>query len=72
MIALKTILFCLALWTSISAVEDFVERVILHSKKDADTYRDTYTRGLISTLGFWSTFLAILFWTGLYLVNQLV
>lgn len=71
MIALKTILFFFALIASISAVEEFVEKTIAHLKKSEDEYHVLYTAGMISTIDFWSTFIAILLWTAFYLVNQL-
>jgi len=71
MIALKTILFFFALGVSVSAIEEFVEKTIANLKKDKDEYDVLYTTGFITTIDFWSTFIAILLWTAFYLVNQL-
>ena len=71
MIAIKTLIFFFALVASISAIEDFVEKILAHSKKTEEDYHHLYTHGLIRTLDFWSTLISILLWTGFYFVNQL-
>jgi len=71
MIWIKAILFFFALVASILAIEDFVEKAIGHSKKDKDEYHMLYTTGLIDTVDFWSTLIAIILWTGFYILNQL-
>ena len=71
MIAIKTILFFLAIVFSFVLIEDAIEKSIIHSKKHLTDLHEEYTRGLLSTFN--STLLAmtIVFWTALYLVNQL-
>ena len=71
MIALKVLLFFFGLVATIKAIEGFVEKVIIYSKQSEEEYRHLYGHGLIDTIDFWPTFLSILCWSGLYLVNQL-
>jgi len=71
MIALKVLLFFFGLCATVSAIEGFVEKMIAHLKKTEEGYHHLYTYGLISTIDFWPTLLSILFWSGLYLINQL-
>lgn len=71
MIAIKTLIFFFALVATVSALEDFVEKIIGHSKKTEEEYHHLYTHGLIGTLHFWSTLISIILWSGLYLLNQM-
>lgn len=71
MITIKTILFFFAIAMSITALGEFVEKLLCHLKRSEDDYHQAYTRGLISTTHFWSTFLATVFWTAIYLINQI-
>lgn len=71
MIAIKTVLFLVALGMSIEALEEFVEKIIQHIKTDRDEYNVLREAGMITTIDFWSTFIAVICWTGFYLLNQL-
>lgn len=70
MIWIKTILFFFALIVSIIAIEDFVEKIISHSKTNKDEFYVLYSTGLIDTINFGSTLIAVLLWTALYFVNH--
>ena len=71
MIAIKTLIFFFALIASVVAIEDFIEKIIGHSKQGKDEYHMLYTTGLIGTLDFWSTLISILLWTGFYVLSQI-
>ena len=71
MIVIKSLLFFFGLILSLVMIEDFIEKVIAHLKEGKDEYHMLYTTGLIHTLPFWPTLLSVLFWSGLYLLNQL-
>jgi len=69
-IAIKTILFVSALAITMALIEDAIEKIILHSKRDGDELHMTYTYGLLSTFNGTLWVLSILFWGGFYLINQ--
>lgn len=71
MIAIKTIIFFLALWMTIALIEDAIEKIILHCKKDKDELHLSYTQGYLSTFDITSWVLSVVLWTSFYLVNQL-
>jgi len=71
MITLKVLLFFFGMVSTVSAIEGFVEKGISHSKRSEEEFHQLYTNGLISTIDFWPTLLSILFWSALYLLNQL-
>jgi len=70
MIAVKTLLFFFALIATVMAIEDFVEMIIAHSKKDEEEYHHLYTHGLIHTLDFATTLISIMLWSIFYILNQ--
>lgn len=70
MIAIETILFFFALAFTTALIEDAIEKIILHNKRDGDELHMTYTHGLLSTFDRTLWGLSILFWTGFYLINQ--
>ena len=71
MIAIKVMLFFFALCATVLSIEEFVEKLIGHLKRSEEEYHILYTTGMISTIDFWPTLLSVLFWSGLYLLNQL-
>jgi len=66
----KTVLFVLALAFTTALIEDAIEKIILHNKRDGDELHMTYTHGLLSTFDGTLWILSIVFWTGFYLINQ--
>lgn len=70
MIAIKTILFILALFVTLSLIEDAIEKIIMHNKTDGDELHVLYTSGLLSTFDITLSVLSCVLWTGFYLINQ--
>lgn len=66
----KTTLFILALFFTMALVEDAIEKIILHKKKDGDELHVLYTSGMLFTFDKTLWGLSIAFWTGFYLINQ--
>lgn len=71
MIAIKTIIFILALFFTIALIEDAIEKIILHNKQDGNELHYLYTTGLLSTFDITLWVLSCVLWTGFYLINQL-
>jgi hypothetical protein len=70
-LTLKIIFFFLGLWSTISLIEDAIEKIIIHTKQDGLELHQLYTHGLLSTFNVTIWILSMVFWTGFYLVNQL-
>jgi len=71
MIIFKTLIFLFALTFTIMLIEDAIEHIILHLKKDKMALHNEYTWGFMETFDGLLMFLTIVFWTGFYLINQL-
>ena len=71
LLIIKTALFFFALCVTIAFIEDAIEKIILHSKRDVDDLHLSYTRGFLSTFDGWLWGLTCLFWTGFYVLSQL-
>lgn len=71
MIAIKVIIFIFALDASILMIEEAMQRYLLDSKKNYDDLHYDFTHGHMETFGFRKTIIALLLWSGFYLVNLL-
>jgi hypothetical protein len=71
MIAIKVIIFFLAMWLTFAFIEDVIEKIILHNKKDADELDVLYTTGILSTFDGFLWICVLVIWTAFYFVNQL-
>ena len=71
MIAIKVIIFLLALSSTIGMIEDLIERIILASKREYVDYHEDFVHGHTTLLDGWAYILTAIFWTGFYLVNLL-
>jgi len=71
MITIKTIVFALALISTLVLIEDIISKIILNSKKDRDEYHLQYTQGYSEIIDRGKGYFMILLWTGFYLLNLL-
>ncbi len=69
MIALKILIFASALIVTILLIEDAIERIILHSKKDFDMLHAEYIAGILETINGGLLIWAIILWTTFYCIN---
>jgi hypothetical protein len=70
MIVIKTILFFLALGSTLLLIEDAIEKTILNSKKEYIDFHLEYTTGISYTFSGTLMFFTVIFWTAFYLFNQ--
>lgn len=70
MIAIKVIVFFLALWLTLAFIEDIIEKIIIHNKKDGDELHTLYTSGLLSTFDSFLWLCVLVLWTAFYFINQ--
>ena len=70
MIAIKTIFFFLSLLMTLFFLEDAIEKILVHSKKEGPKLTAEYTVGLLDTFSGTLMFFMVLFWTVFYLLHQ--
>jgi len=71
MIVIKTIVFFLALWLTLAFIEDVIEKIIMHNKKEGDELHLLYTSGLLSTFDGFLWVCVMMFWSAFYFINQI-
>jgi hypothetical protein len=70
MIIIKTIVFFLALLSTLYLIEDAIEQTIINLRRSPEMFRAEYTQGLTNTISFKILFITTFLWTVFYLFNQ--